>query len=534
MQQKSVIKNDKLEVLQYQDSNLYIRVLGEGSTLQDVQQFLLQHPGIVVTHYKQLGEATTKEVGSEPILFGRLREPISVEISPDCLEAYVLFYYPDFELNEKDRAALKKEVLEALHSSEVVLGIDLSVLDQEILCCKQRYLVAKGTPMQPGEDAVITMYEISKPHPTIEEDSHVNHYELNLIHKIEIGDWGGERKDPTPGIPGHTVHNTIIPAVSGKQILFQYDKKSFNEVYDTSKNTTYLYAAKSGALKYIGQKLIILDHLQIEEDISFKTGNINFDGNVTIKGTVKDNFTVVARDDIEILSEMGVGDAKEIRSDKGRIYIRGGVSGRKKTKIYANKDIYLKYANECNIECDGTVHIGLFCINCHIKAKQVILQSSNSKILGGEIIADIKVASSIIGSEMCVITNITINGFQREELQKEYQRILKQFDSCTQEIARLKNELVKYEGDNQLTPDQEAAYTFFLERLEKFSLALHQLQADKTAYTEFLKVRGEGAVDVTQRIYPNTHIRIKDISLKLDTEMRSTYFYYFKNEICKN
>ena len=55
---------------------------------------------------------------------------------------------------------------------------------------------SRGVPAVSGTDAEIKLYEVEAPKPQVYDSGNVNHYELNLIHRVEKGDWLGERKDP--------------------------------------------------------------------------------------------------------------------------------------------------------------------------------------------------------------------------------------------------------------------------------------------------------------------------------------------------
>jgi len=74
-----------------------------------------------------------------------------------------------------------------------------------------------------------------------------------------------------------------------------------------------LYSKIDGAVHYDGNKISVSNHLEIDGDVDFKTGNIIFDGYVTIKGTVTDGFYVEATKDIEINSPLGLGNVKGIK-----------------------------------------------------------------------------------------------------------------------------------------------------------------------------------------------------------------------------
>jgi len=63
-----------------------------------------------------------------------------------------------------------------------------------------------------------------------------------------------------------------------------------------------------------------IHHLEIDGDVDFKKGNINFDGFVTIKGTVADGFSVVAVKDVEILGTIGIGSVKKWSAKREHLY----------------------------------------------------------------------------------------------------------------------------------------------------------------------------------------------------------------------
>ncbi|GAE90023.1 hypothetical protein JCM21531_3602 [Acetivibrio straminisolvens JCM 21531] len=109
--------------------------------------------------------------------------------------------------------------------------------------------------------------------------------------------------------------------------------------------------------------------------MDFKTGNIIFDGYVTIKGTVTDGFYVEATKDIEISSPIGIGNVKGIKSREGSIYIKGGISSKGSAQISAKKNIYTKFVDNAKLSCGGIAHIGFYCINSTVEAKEVFIES---------------------------------------------------------------------------------------------------------------------------------------------------------------
>jgi len=106
---------------------------------------------------------------------------------------------------------------------------------------------------------------------------------------------------------------------------------------------------------------------------------------VTIKGTVADGFSVVAVKDVEILGTIGIGSVKEVVSKEGSIYIKGGIAGKNKAVIKAKKDVYTKYISDATVACEGSLHVGLYCINSNITAREIIIDSPKGQISGGNI-----------------------------------------------------------------------------------------------------------------------------------------------------
>ena len=167
-----------------------------------------------------------------------------------------------------------------------------------------------------------------KKKPTIKSDGKVDNYGMNLIDKIERGGWLGEKTLPTLGQPGKTVFGKTVIAKPGRDYMLKFDAKSVDEVVEEGK---IILAAKfDGAVKFEHGKIGVHNHLVIDENVGYSTGNIDFDGYVTIHGVVEDLFSVRATKDIFIKGKMGIGAVGTIHSINGDISILGGVNGKKK------------------------------------------------------------------------------------------------------------------------------------------------------------------------------------------------------------
>ena len=199
----------------------------------------------------------------------------------------------------------------------------------------------------------------------------------------------GERTDPVPGTPGKNVYGVEIEPECGELVPLHYDRNSVELVREDGKDV--LYALKTGAVYNIDNNIAVYDVLEIDGDVDFNSGNIDFSGYVFIKGSVEENFSVRSGKDIEILGEYGIGGVDTIESVDGNIYIRGGVAGKNRAKIKCKKNLYVKYLSDVEVICEGSVYVGFYIRNSKIRAKQVIVDSSRGQIVGGLTDTDIRV-----------------------------------------------------------------------------------------------------------------------------------------------
>ena len=522
---EDVIYMDRYIKITKENEEFFIESFEKGMTMDIFNSIIANHPEIQITSFMAIKNAVLYSPVKK-IKFADVKERVAVEISDDGLKAYITLFVSDDELNEGRNVELLKEILKKLSEKGVVFGVNQEALLGE-LKNQTKILIAEGIEPINGEDSVIKMYEIIEPKPNILDDGKVNYYELSLINHVKEGEWLGERIDPTVGTHGKSVRGTLIMAMPGKKYPILYDKNSVRECYEDG--VTRLYALRSGAVNYIGDRISISNHLEIPENVDFKTGNIDFNGYITVKGSVEDNFTLAADHDIEILGIYGVGSIKEIVSRGGGIYIKGGIAGKNKAVIKSKKDIYTKFVSDAVIICEGRVHIGLYCINSTIIAKEVIVDSPKGQIIGGNIQAEYKVVATVIGSPSEARTQISVKGYNRAVLKKTY-------EDMDTDIIKLKDDLVKVKQEmslysTELTHEQMIDLERIKELYCDIKNKLKQSEDGKRAVSNYLRTKGEGEVAILKKAYPNTIIEIKKNIREIKKTILSTTFYYQNQEI---
>lgn len=456
---------------------------------------------------------------------GERKERILVEISGDKLRAYITLSVKEEELSSP---ALLKEIVMKLYSAGVVYGIKKSTLFQGF-CNHRKLLAAEGRVPVHGEDSVIRMYQLKEFKPSIKEDGKVDYYEMNLINRVEEGEWLGEWTEPTKGIPGKTVTGETIPSRPGRRYIPKYDRKSVKEV--CGNGITTLHSLVKGAVHYQGDKIYVSSLLEIAENVDFKTGSLNFDGFISVRGTVADNFTVAAEKDIEILGNLGVGGVQEIESRLGSVFIKGGIAGKNKAVIKSTRNLYTKFISDATIVCEGDVHISSYCFNSNITARQVFVDSPNGQIVGGKIQADMRVAAPFIGNPTEKRTLVTVKGFDRKKLKEDMEQLQEEIMELKENIVKEKQEVYLYSHTLTGNDRDLEKYRNAMEACQKLKDRLSSAQKELKALLGYLKIKGEGEITAQKKVYPNTRLELRNERLEIRRETLAASFYFLNGEI---
>jgi len=520
MESNIIFSNEYLKI--YENSReIFLETFKNGFPFDELYNIMSSHPEIGLTSFKALRDAINY-APKPPVKIGELKEPISIKISDNKMSAFLVLNLPAEDLKMENRDNLIKSVMKLLEENGIVHGIRHDILKGELISGKQ-YVIAEGTPPINGRDAVVKMYELADPKPVVGEYGKVDYYELKLINRVKIGDWLGERIEATEGIPGLTVTGETIKPMKGRNIPLNYDKNSVHEIQLNGK--TVLYSKINGAVNYLNGRISVSNHMEIDGDVNPATGNIKFDGYLTINGTVMEGFTVVATKDIEINGELGISNVKAIISTGGSIFLKGGISSKKGSEIRAAKNIYTKYIDNTIVSCGGTLHIGYYCKDSIVNAREVIVDSSNGQIFGGQTNVDVKVYTPILGSEIERKTIVEVKGFNRTDMESELERIFKRINELRTEQQNIKQSLSSYLSQDQIDEIKYKEYESLLEKDFSIKEELKSLEEEKKNIASYLKAKGEGEVSVSKRIFPNCTLIIKKNIIEVTSPMLTTTYF---------
>ena len=184
-----------------------------------------------------------------------------------------------------------------------------------------------------------------------------------------------------------------------------------------------------------------------------------------------------------------------------------------------------------NIVCEGSAHIGFYCLNSNIKAKEVILDSSRGQIIGGNIQAEYRIVASIIGSAAEKRTYISVDGFDRRSMKQTFDEITAESEDLKIKLAKAKVEVSIYGSEKGLSKQQINAYEKIRENYFSIRERLKQVEEERKALSGYLRIRGDGEISILKKVYPNTQLTIKKMIKEITQPVMSTSYCLLDREI---
>lgn len=513
--------------LEAKGSDVYILVKEIGYDIRDFHRISEGNARILIDNFLELKRALS-EASGDKVKIGVLKPEIEIFLSSDDMKCELKVNLPQ-DYIDSNREDVNSKILSVLKNSEIKRGIDTGFATDRIYSA-EKFTIAEGVDPVQGDDAKVTYFARSDKKIEIKNDGKADYYNLNLIDGVKRGDWLGEKILASMGKEGFNVKGEILPGIPGKDELLIYDEKTVGLIKQDGKEV--LRALTDGAVSFRNNKICVQGHLIIEDDVDFSVGNIDFNGHVTIKGTVKDGFSVSATHDISILGEMGIGSTGIISSSRGNVFIKGGVNGRNVTEIYADQNVYVKYANEAKITAGREINIGYYAISSNLYADNVLINGENGRLISGSVYAKSKVIAGVIGNASERETNINVHGFNRGELKSEFEGILMQYKQLLTFSNQLKSELSRFrrsksEGEEL---NENSEYRKKLREYEENLETISHLNRKRVQIQNILTSRGEGEVSVVTGMHPKTQLELKSMKRSID-EFTKGSFYVENREI---
>ncbi|MFC5401963.1 DUF342 domain-containing protein [Cohnella soli] len=420
-----------------------------------------------------------------------LVESLQVAISDDKLNAFLVFkkVEGDLKLTSRDLEQFfqSQGVKYGLQSDTVAL---IAKRPQDFFFSQN--LIAVGTPPQPGVDGYVKVIvgqdEEEERRPLEREDGTVDYKQVTHLPNVKAGQLIAERVPAQPGIPGKSVNGDDIPPKEGKDVQFKVGK---NVVVNPEK--IGLYAAIDGMVtKTDKDKLNVFPVFEVNGDVDYKVGNIDFVGTVVVRGNVLTGFRVKASGDIRVTGGI---EGAEVESD-GSIEISGGIIGSNKGFVKAGRNVRCSFVQEGNVIAGEEVIVSQSIMHSNVRAgKAVKCLGAKGLIVGGIVQAGDRVTARMIGNSMSTATVVEVG--VRPELRLELNDLratMRQLADSADKTEKALSLLDQMAAVGQLTADK---------------LALRvKLTSTKRQVAEELKVAKERILEIEKTLEDATTARV--------------------------
>lgn len=314
----------------------------------------------------------------------------------------------------------RDQVLQELRARNVVSGIMDDAIAQAVAAGNgSGLLVARGREPVKGNDTqfVSLLPEVKERQPHFEDEGGmVDYRDLGDIVSVTVGTPLMRRVPASPGEPGENVCGELLPAVSGNELPFS---STLQGTVQSSDDPDLLVAAIAG------QPVLLPNGVMVEPTISYKnvdlsTGNIRFEGSVTIEADVKEGMTVRASGDIVV---NGVVEGAILEAG-GDIEVKGGVIGQgevrtpggdissEAARIHAGGSASVNFVENAVITAGNDITVNDFVMQSELAAGgQVVVGNAESRhghIIGGTCKAALLVQAVTLGSPAGVSTRVEV------------------------------------------------------------------------------------------------------------------------------
>jgi hypothetical protein len=338
------------------------------------------------------------------------------------------------------------EILDLLRTKQIHYGI----LDDEAIdtwlkkSSVRRIAVATGDPPDPGENgSIFYHFETRFTNPgKINKDGSIDFRDRGETPFVRKNDLLAQKKPARQGKPGMSVSGTPITVEEMEDPVF--DPGPGTQLSEDGKS---ILAAIDGQphLDKLGT-ISVSPELVIPGNVDYETGNVNFHGNIVVRGMIKEGFKVKG---VNLTVQEIEGGIIDISGD---LQVSAGIT---EGQISAQGNIYTKFINNSKIMGFGDLHVSKEIIDSNIVLSGKCINQTGH-ILSSKISAKLGIDAGSIGTKSSKQSTLKV-GID------EHVTLLKQ-----QAVEAIEASVLK---SNQLRDEIKA--------LEDQDKALYQLIAEK-------------------------------------------------------
>lgn len=377
------------------------------------------------------------------------------------------------------------------------------------------FQIAEGVEAVNGKSgSVKNLFSTVKNQVNIKEDNHgnVNYKELNMIQSIHKGDTICEITLPTAASDGMTVTGEVIKGREGKFPSVPAGKNT-----EFTEDKTRLISKIDGEVVFEDNKFNVRNILTISHDVDNSIGNINFAGDVMIKGDVREGYTVKADGDIRIT---GNAEGATVIAG-GDLVIDRGMTGGNKGVIEVQGTLKCRYLENCRVYAKAGIEADQIMYSTLSTDEKIIVKGRKGSVIGGKLIAGRGIEAVTIGTmSNSNLKNEIVLGAVPHLVEKE-KELQQQFDATQSKLHKMSQDIKyiesKKENINQERKEllKKLVFQYQIDEMQK-----KKLEEELSEIREKIQSNTEKCSLKCDNIYPIINLNVCGSSYILDMELK--------------
>lgn len=369
--------------------------------------------------------------------------------------------------------------------------------------------IAKGDPPVDGRNGYLVYHYERRSGAQMKADEfgNIDFRDLGLIQNIEKDVIVADIFEETKGTPGRDIRGITIPQYPGKPA-----KLAVGNGIALTEDGKHLITSVAGNLRWNKDHFVVDKEIVVSGDVDLSVGNIDFIGDVIIKGHVNEGFTVKSAGNITISGNV----TGAVIEAQGNITAKLGFVS---SKVTAHGDISVNFGENSEITCDGSIKAQSF-ISCTVYCGGPLnVVGGKSVIVGGKYtcLSDIEV--NYIGSDayvrtLVVLGNVAVLAEELGDLKKK----LKEYEGQLQQLELVCTTLQQQKKIAPLPPERDEMLKRSIKA--KFGhMGLIKETHDRIAEIEHeIENTNDLCIKLKRAVFPGVTVRINSSQLVVTTK----------------
>ena len=443
-----------------------------------------------------------------------------LEVAGDMMSASIMVFKPD------DSDITREELIKFLNDNGIVYGINEESVNKILAgkCFYEDVNIANGTPPVHGKDGYFeyTFNPNPETKPIIMPDGTVDYNTLGKYELVYKDQLLAVYHPLTPGKNGSNIKGEILKADDAIDL----PPLKLNNV-DYYKDTMEYYSCSEGKVTVKDGTLKVTPVFVVDGNLEAATGNVDFRGDIVVKGNVYSNVTIKATENITINGHVEIANLIAGRD----IILKNGMQGSGIGKIKCGGNLTAKFLEQTDIVVDGNINTSAI-LNCNVTAGiSINVSGKMGAILGGKVCAAEQITASTLGNRVGVATKIVV-GLEKDfklamsEIDGKIEDCKSELEDAASEYERI-TERLKSSSSQTLTNDKMK----YMRKKIMLQGNLNDLLNEKKYIADIRQRSLDGKVIVSGQVNTGTTVIINGISETVHTQYRNVTFSKLPKEL---